>query len=831
MEPAQVRYKKRTNPALAGKVFWLFLILLLGVQFGRVFNENQRRKTGTGPLSDPIVNRIADQPQGVSRREVEATLFACLNATLLLVSGLWFAQFMRRRGREEQALRESEEFARSIVDALPTHIAIISADGVLLSTNRTWREFAAANGEHAKLISSGSNYLAVCDAAAGRHCTDSTAFAAGIRAVASGHRDEFIMEYACHAPPVAAAEAGAPIERRWFSGRVTRFPGARPVRLVIAHENITPRKLAEEQVHQAKEAAELANLSKSAFLANTSHEIRTPMTAILGYAEMLLDPKQTSDERANCARTIRRNGEHLLAIINDILDISKIEAQKVNVEKLSCELPQLVADVVGLTRPWAIKKGLEFDIAFDKMIPRLIQTDPLRAKQVLVNLVGNAIKFTQTGKIRISIYREITYFGHTLRFEVIDTGIGMTPQQIGKLFQPFTQADASTTRRFGGTGLGLTISKRLAKLLGGDIAVKSEPGQGSTFIFTLDGGPREGIELIENMTADQLATATEADRKEDVALTGRVLLAEDGEDNQDLISTHLRKAGAEVVIAANGRLAVEAAKAEKFDLILMDMQMPELDGYGATRELRAAGFNLPIVALTANAMAEDRVKCLEAGCTDYMSKPIARFHLLTTVNRYLQTARAEAGALIIPEIATEPAPVTGDASAPKIAVAPDHNPAQQIASGPADTSLAPSAAESSQATAGRLRSVLEDEPRVQRLLQRFVSRLPERVSAMESLMRRQSLDELRHALHQLKGAGGGYGFSTISELAGRAEQRIRDGGDAQLIRGEVESLIELVRTVDGYDRQKEAILKESGSDDAANQGSPLTLQKPAEQAA
>ena len=336
-------------------------------------------------------------------------------------------------------------------------------------------------------------------------------------------------------------------------------------------------------MQKAKEQAEFANLSKSAFLANTSHELRTPMTAILGYAEMLLDSGQSVDDRRSCVQTICRNGEHLLAIINDLLDISKIEAQKVSVEKLQCPLPQLIADVVGLTRPWAIKKGLAYEIEFGDEIPALIETDPLRAKQVLVNLIGNAIKFTEKGSVKLCVRREISYFRQCIYLEVTDTGIGMTGPQIAKLFQPFTQADESTTRRFGGTGLGLTISQRLARLLGGDILVESMPGTGSTFRFFLDGGPRDNVELIHHLTADQLTVGADQQFVDNIrVLSGRVLLAEDGEDNQALISTHLRKVGLDVVIASNGREAVEQVSAHAFDLVLMDMQMPEMDGYSAT---------------------------------------------------------------------------------------------------------------------------------------------------------------------------------------------------------------------------------------------------------
>ncbi|MDB5299440.1 MAG: luxQ 3 [Phycisphaerales bacterium] len=721
------------------------------------------------------LRRFAFMPRVLAEQGLSlhlASLAITLVELAVMVLANWmFHRFMRKRTSAEEVLRRKEQFARSTVDALPTHIAILNGSGIIIATNRAWREFAAANDGALNAAADGSNYLMVCDGAAGRNSAEAAAFAAGIRAVLADKRSEFAIEYAAHSAT----------ERRWFLGRVTRFPGGdREARLVVAHENITARKLAEEEMQKAKEQAEFANLSKSSFLANTSHELRTPMTAILGYAEMLLDPGQTPADRRSCSQTIRRNGEHLLAIINDLLDISKIEAQKVTVEKLVYPLPQLIADAIGLTRPWATKKGLRFEVEFAEEIPATIETDPLRSKQVLANLLGNAIKFTESGAVTLRVRREISYFRHSIHFEITDTGIGMTPEQIVKLFQPFTQADASTTRRFGGTGLGLTISKRLAKLLGGDITVTSNPGVGSTFTFTIDGGVREGVELIHGLTADQLSIGAEQQFQDDLRLHGRVLLAEDGEDNQKLISTHLRRSGLEVAIAANGREAVEMMKTQTFDLVLMDMQMPELDGYGATRTLRQLGFTVPIVALTANAMAEDRVKCIEAGCSDYLSKPISRLQLLHATAKFIKPTQEGA----------ENAAASKQTDAPPVET--------QAAETPAGSDPSPVADGSS-----GLRSELEHEPSVKRLLEKFIQRLPERVGSITALLQEQDLNGLRQAIHQLKGAGGGYGFPKITELASKAEDRIKADADLATIRVEVESLLSLVRSVNGYDASRE----------------------------
>ncbi len=379
--------------------------------------------------------------------------------------------------------RNEEQFARSTLDALPAHVAILDDHGVILDTNAAWREFAAASPAKGagtfRPAQVGDNYLAVCDEAGGRGFPEAAACAGGIRAVVRGTIPAFAQEY-----PVPAGG-----QQRWFVCRVTRFPdGGGRARVVVAHEDVTQRRSAEEAMQKARDDAERANTAKSNFLANMSHEIRTPMTAILGYAEMLLDPRQTRADREKCVTTVRRNSEHLLAIINDVLDISKIEACRMSVENIPCDLPRLIDDVLALLQPRAAAKGLTLSVDLDGEIPRQIQSDPLRVKQVLLNLIGNAIKFTQSGSIRVTVSRQIQYFSHSITFHVTDTGLGMTDAQIRKLFQPFTQADDSTTRQYGGTGLGLTISKRLAKLLGGDIEVESLPGRGSTFSFTVNGG-------------------------------------------------------------------------------------------------------------------------------------------------------------------------------------------------------------------------------------------------------------------------------------------------------------------------------------------------------
>jgi len=392
------------------------------------------------------------------------------------------------------------------------------------------------------------------------------------------------------------------------------------------------------ELEKAIVAARAASAAKSEFLANMSHEIRTPMTAILGFTEILAQPGQTAELREECVRTIQRSGEHLLTIINDILDVSKIEAGKMTVERIDTSAASILSDVHDLMMRRAESRGLRFTCEIEGAIPAVIRTDPTRLRQVLVNLVGNAIKFTSEGYVRVAarMASQWTEGGESiLELAVIDTGVGMSPDQISRLFQPFSQADSSTTRRYGGTGLGLTISRWLAEALGGGIEVVSMPGRGSTFTVRVACGDLEGVERITTLEDQESAPPSLPAAPEKFERTLRILLAEDGPDNQRLISFHLTKAGAVVDIAGNGREAIDCIAREmapSYDVILMDMQMPEMDGYTACRELRVRGIRTPILALTANAMAGDRERCLEAGCDAYATKPIDRVALVRQIN-------------------------------------------------------------------------------------------------------------------------------------------------------------------------------------------------------
>ncbi|MCB9876545.1 MAG: response regulator [Planctomycetes bacterium] len=370
-----------------------------------------------------------------------------------------------------------------------------------------------------------------------------------------------------------------------------------------------------------------ADRARSQFLANVSHEVRTPVTALLGFVDLLHDPDLPRATHDDHVRTIRRNAQHLLTILNDLLDSAKVDSGQMTVEILPAELLPLLTDAVDLVRPGAAQKGLEVSLEVKGKLPPVVRTDPTRLRQVLGNLLGNAVKFTEHGFVRLEAEMCAP---QQLRLRVVDSGIGVTPEQQLRLFTPFAQADASTNRRFGGTGLGLALSRHLARQLGGDVRLVDSLGVGSTFELTLDTGDPD--DAAREARADRERTAetpaVEAPQQNTHPLAGRrILVADDAADNGRLVSYVLGKAGAEVTVVGDGRQAVDRCLAGTdgdgaFDLVIMDMQMPVLDGYGATAQLRDRGFAPPILALTANALKSDLEQCLAVGCNDYATKPI-----------------------------------------------------------------------------------------------------------------------------------------------------------------------------------------------------------------
>ncbi|MFT3785800.1 MAG: PAS domain S-box protein [Tepidisphaeraceae bacterium] len=499
-------------------------------------------------------------------------------------------------------IQREREFLRTVIDLIPSFVGVKGVDGRFVLANKA---IASAYGV------TPNEMVGKTDADFSPTSHEADHFRNDDFEVISSQESKYIAE-----EPITCVDGSV----RWLT--TVKVPLIEPNgscdRLLLVATDITDRKVAEQELRTATELAqklarqaEGANRAKSEFLANMSHEIRTPMTAILGYADLLYtdgDVSRAPTSRIENIRTIQRNGQHLLSLINDILDVAKIEAGKMSVERVETDLVQFVENVMSLMRVRVDKRPIEFGAEFDGPIPVQVRTDPTRLKQVLVNLVGNALKFTERGSVRLRIGAVETDAGSTqIQFRVIDTGCGMSKEQIQRLFGAFEQADASTTRKYGGTGLGLRISRTLASLLGGDISVDSTPGRGSTFTLTIDAGNTRNSPRATGLRANSVILPASPAGSSPIAPTAlagvRVLLVEDGEDNRRLISFYLRRAGAKVVTTENGRLAIEAltrdgvfenplAEPTPFDLVITDMQMPELDGYAMTRLLRAkaAGF-------------------------------------------------------------------------------------------------------------------------------------------------------------------------------------------------------------------------------------------------
>ena len=436
-----------------------------------------------------------------------------------------------------------------------------------------------------------------------------------------------------------------------------RLEGPRQTKLALTARDASERKalrteqgrveVLEEANSALREAmlhAEQSTRVKSEFLANVSHEIRTPMTAILGFTEELLDQAENLSaprETIEALNTIQRNGDYLLTLLNDILDHSKIESGRLELERVSYSPIAIVRDVARLMSVRAEAKGIPFRVEFQTELPTRIEGDPTRVRQVLINLVGNGLKFTEVGSVRLSASLVESAGAARIVFEVADTGIGISNADRARLFRPFRQADGSTTRRYGGTGLGLSISKHLCELMDGSIEFESQPGRGTTVRVSLPTGPIDGVERTRPTEESADTPRGDTPRVAVPRLSGRVLLVEDGADNQRLIRLLLARLGLEISTCENGQQGVERALAAReagtdFDLILMDMQMPIMDGYTATRILRSRGYTGSIIALTAHALHSERGRCLAAGCDAFATKPVERETFFSLLSRYLR---------------------------------------------------------------------------------------------------------------------------------------------------------------------------------------------------
>lgn len=543
--------------------------------------------------------------------------------------------------------------------------------------------------------------------------------------------------------------------------------------VMVTFDDVTTLEKNKIELRHAKDDAEAANKAKSDFLANMSHEIRNPMNAIVGFTDILRRGIEDCEAtRRDYLNTIHASGTHLVGLINDILDLSKIESGKMELELCECNPYQLMGEVVNVLKMKANDQNLVLEHRIEGRIPLTIQSDPTRLRQIMMNLVGNAIKFTTEGSVRIVADMLSTNGRQQIRFSVKDTGIGMTESQCSKIFEEFVQADSSVTRRFGGTGLGLAISKKLTEAFGGEIVVTSVPGEGSTFSFTVDTGEIQNVELVDDeqaMLTIQSRQAIQTTEKFVRFQPSRVLVTDDTPANRQLVGLVLRNAGLVVEEAENGLEALEKATAENFDLLLMDMQMPVMDGFTATKQLRDLGVQVPIYALTANVMQSDRERCEAAGCTGFLTKPIDIDKLLATLAEILPLddnpiLEADEESSSIAKIAPEPVTRAN----PMSAEIDDIMALVSQALGETD-SVSPSTIDPS--TLSPIRSTLPVEiSEFREIVAQFIGGLPTLLSEMRVAWEARNFSELRELAHKLKGTGGTVGFSEFTEPAERLQQ-------------------------------------------------------------
>ncbi len=617
------------NPA-AENMFGYTREEILGKDIHQILTPDRFRKTATEAYSRFLMNGkggAIGKPVELKAVKKDGTEFP-MEMTLDAIQqedGWWAISIIRditERKRTEKVLENSHHTTEKILESLPVGVAIIGKDRIVRHLNST--ALTMIGGDSAKEVIGQKCHKSLCPS---NQCKCPILDLGQIED--SGER--ILINTSGQEVPILKTVVPIAIDGEEV--------------LLETFVDISEQKMAEQNLEAAKEEAENANRTKSQFLASMSHELRTPLTGILGFTDLMLNSEVDDSKRREYLGTIRSSGKHLLRLINDILDLSKIEEGKLGIDRSDCSPHQILNEVVSILRAQALAKGVELHCNWTSLVPSTINTDPYRVHQILFNLVGNAVKFTSSGAVKVVAHLDNTQENPMLIVDVIDSGVGIPQDKLDCIFQPFVQADDSITREFGGSGLGLAISVRLAEALGGGISVTSEVGKGSKFSVSVDAGDLSGVELLSSPPAEGIQAGQETILPG--KLTGiqnaSILLVEDGEINRVLISTVLQEAGFYIEMAENGKIGVDKATTKQFDLILMDMRMPVLDGYSATSQLRNLGYDMPIVALTAHAMKGEKEKCLASGCSHYLSKPIDIQKLLTTVVEALSQTQGQEG--------------------------------------------------------------------------------------------------------------------------------------------------------------------------------------------
>lgn len=523
------------------------------------------------------------------------------------------------------------------------------------------------------------------------------------------------------------------------------------------------------ELEAARREADLAGRTKTAFLANMSHEIRTPVSAVMGYANLIAATEQARPETREWSKRLQRSAEHLLALLEDVLDLAKIEAGRLDLHLVPTEPATLLEEVGVLMEPRAVERGLELIVLSETELPAKIRTDPLRLRQILVNLVGNAIKYTPSGKVSLHASTRALGERREIVFEVLDTGVGIAEAELERLFLPFEQGQARAAARGGGVGLGLDIARRLARMLGGDIAVRSEVGVGSAFKLTL---PIDA-ELGASTTPARIVTQSGVLRPEELEpsrLDGRtVLVIDDTDDTRHIVAHFLARAGARVVEAASLSEGQQRLDAERsIGLVLTDLTLPDGDGLDLVRALRAAGDRRPIVALTADALLETRATALAAGVDDFIVKPVVASRLVARLAALFKKLHTQA----TPAPSTRPRLMRRPTAPSLAAVRTPTRPELPAVAAP-DQEISRADTEPHARPHGGLHGPPPEVP--QELLQRFYAVLAERVYAMEEAMRTKDRVRLRDVAHRVAGSGGTMGHPELTELGRALEQGIAGG--------------------------------------------------------